>query len=300
MDYKTLQHAIALAEEGSFVRAAERVARTQSALSRSILALERDLGVTLFDRTPNGVRPTPEGQLFVERARRIVADTRALKHELAHAREEIAGSIAFGAVPALAATCLPRLLSHCVERLPRLSVTARVDVFGPLCQQLRRGEFEFVIVIPAVAGDEPDLERTPVGAVRGGGVFCRPDHPLARRKRIATRDLLAFPIAISGIDRGLERTQRSLLNLDADDPLNLRLVCDNIYVLQRVVATTDALLITLQSAMTELVATGTLVELPVEPGGDFPEYGEVAVMTVRGRSLSPAASHLIEQLRGYF
>jgi DNA-binding transcriptional LysR family regulator len=63
MDLKNFRHALALAEAGNFVRAAQLVHLTQSALSRSIQALERDLGVQLFDRISGGIKPTAAGKL---------------------------------------------------------------------------------------------------------------------------------------------------------------------------------------------------------------------------------------------
>src|SRR5690606_19580580 len=295
MEYKSLQHAVALADEGSFVRAAKKVALTQSAMSRSILALETELGVTLFDRTPGGVKPTQAGQILVERARRILAETRALKHEIAHTSTDISGAIALGSIPSLAVSCLPQLLAYGVEHLPRLRITTRIETQRPLCQLLRSEEIEFFVTIEGALRPDADIELTPIGQIRGGGIYCRPGHPLAQKETISSDDLLLFPFASGGVDASLEATQRALLNIDADTPFNLQLLCDNLFVLQRVVANTDALLITSRSAMSELVAAGALVELPTTPGPTMPEFGAVLVASLKGRTLSPAAAHLIEK-----
>ena len=78
MNLRRLEQLIALAEEGSFVRAAERTHLSQPALTRSIQHLEHDLGIRLFDRTRQGVVPTAAGQQLVDRARRVLFEVRGL------------------------------------------------------------------------------------------------------------------------------------------------------------------------------------------------------------------------------
>lgn len=69
-----LRHAIAVARQGTFSRAAKEIGLTQSALTRSVAHLERQVGYALFLRTSKGVFPTADGRDFLERATRIVAD----------------------------------------------------------------------------------------------------------------------------------------------------------------------------------------------------------------------------------
>lgn len=297
MDYKALQHAVALADEGSFVRAAEKVALTQSAMSRSIMGLEHDLGVSLFDRTPTGVRPTAAGRIFVERARRIIADTRALKDEISHGHGDMAGAIALGAAPAIAATVLPQVLAWCVDQFPKLHVAVKVETLGPLCQQLRKEHIEFFVTIEGAIRHDPDLELRPIGEIRAGALFCRAGHPLAECSSLRTEDLQPFPLAVAGTEKTLEATHRALIGAAADMPLDFRIVCDNLFVLQRVTALTDAVLVTSQGAMQELVATGTFVELPIPETATTPDVGIVLAASIKGRSLSPAAERLIEKMQ---
>ncbi|WP_084074092.1 LysR family transcriptional regulator [Demequina sp. NBRC 110052] len=82
MDIRQLEFFIAVAREENFTRAAETVYVTQSGLSASIRALERDLGVQLFDRGSYGARLTRSGEIFLPRARRILEDARAVRQEL--------------------------------------------------------------------------------------------------------------------------------------------------------------------------------------------------------------------------
>lgn len=78
MSLAQLQYFVAIAEEGSVGRAAERLHISQPPLSRQLRSLEDELGAPLFERTPRGVRLLPAGAALLGRARRILADVDAL------------------------------------------------------------------------------------------------------------------------------------------------------------------------------------------------------------------------------
>lgn len=298
MDFRSLQHAIALADEGSFVKAAEKVSLTQSAVSRSILALERELGVALFDRTPSGVRPTQAGRALVERARAIVADARSLKADISRSVDDVSGAIAFGTGPALAVMCLPRLLAYCVDVFPRLRVTAEIDALDRLHDMLRRESIEFFLAGREVMSQPaPELALAPLGSMGQSGVFCRSAHPLAGRAAMTGDDLRAYPLALAGLGDAPERAYRALMQLGEQTPLDVRVVCDNLFVLQRVAMTTDALLVTSRGATEDLVAAGDLVELPIQPPAWQFAAGEVVAVSLKRRKPTAAATHLLERLR---
>jgi DNA-binding transcriptional LysR family regulator len=75
-----IQSFVAVAEEGHVGRAARRLHLTQPPLSRQILALEDELGAPLFERTPRGMRLLPTGEVFLQHARRILAEVDAAVH----------------------------------------------------------------------------------------------------------------------------------------------------------------------------------------------------------------------------
>ncbi|MBK6454158.1 MAG: LysR family transcriptional regulator, partial [Proteobacteria bacterium] len=82
IDLRLMRHAIALARYRNFARAARALHVTQPTMSRSIAALERTLGVRLFDRNSRGVQPTEFGRLLLERGRRLLADEADLRREM--------------------------------------------------------------------------------------------------------------------------------------------------------------------------------------------------------------------------
>lgn len=298
MDFKSLNHVVAVA--GSFVRAAEQVCLTQSAVSRSISSIEEQLGVRLFDRTPAGVFLTPAGEVFVVRARHILAETRALVQAAMHDPGDIGGQVTLGAVPTLAVSCLGSLMARCVEDKPQLSLAVKVSTLPQLAVLLREHKLEFVVAISDVPGVDSAFEQQTIGTVRRGGVFCRPGHPLCCRGQVSSAELCHYPLAVSDHDRTLERFYREILGLPESEPLPIRLICDNLLLLQQVVTRTDTLLVTSQTAMTDLVEAGVFAELPVARAAPIGTPGEVVILTLKGRSLSPASRYLIGQLRELF
>src|SRR6186997_1144086 len=105
MDLKRLQHLVALADSGSFVRGAESVHLSQPAFSRSIQAAEAELGMKLFGRGGGTeLKCTPSGAFVVERARRVLQESRRLERDVALFREGMVGGVSVGVGPFVAAS----------------------------------------------------------------------------------------------------------------------------------------------------------------------------------------------------
>ena len=73
---RQLEYVVAVADTAGFGRAAQATAVSQPALSKQIKEVEEGLGIVLFERRSRGARPTPEGDLLIERARRVLAEVR--------------------------------------------------------------------------------------------------------------------------------------------------------------------------------------------------------------------------------
>src|SRR5213593_1327258 len=99
MDLTRLRHIVAVADTGSFSRAAEDVRITQPALSRSIATFEQQYGVRLFDRGRGGVSSTPAGSLVIEQARSMLSAATDLERSMRLFGKGEAGRVAFGLGP---------------------------------------------------------------------------------------------------------------------------------------------------------------------------------------------------------
>src|SRR5215208_2445025 len=96
MGFRRLSHLVALAEEGNFRKAAERVFLSQPAFSRSIQAAEAEFGMTLFERGESGVRCTPAGTFVVERARRLLDENSQFQRDVTLYKDHQIGELALG------------------------------------------------------------------------------------------------------------------------------------------------------------------------------------------------------------
>jgi len=107
MEVHQLRYFCAVAETGSFTRAAEREQVAQPSLSQQILKLEEELGVRLFDRLGRSVRLTDLGQIFLPRARAILMELRSAKEEVAEKQSSVSGPLCLGVIPTVAPYFLP-------------------------------------------------------------------------------------------------------------------------------------------------------------------------------------------------
>jgi DNA-binding transcriptional LysR family regulator len=163
--------------------AAVTLDRAPSSVSAQIRGLERSLGVTLFERTPTGMRPTGTGE-------RLVAWARRLLEQAEQARAEVAGPprrVRLGALETIAATYVPRVLARLAERRPGVEIEVRPGVSrSDLLADVVAGRLEAALVLDTgeVLGDlgfpappEPlaflDVDEVPLTLV------AAPDHPLA-------------------------------------------------------------------------------------------------------------------------
>ena len=126
MELKRMAHLVALADARHFGRAAERCHLSQPAFSRSVLAAEDELGLKLFNRETPEITCTDAGAFVVERARKLLFESRCLERDVTMYRERQIGDIAFGVGPYPAATLLLSLL--CELRASYPGINTRVEV----------------------------------------------------------------------------------------------------------------------------------------------------------------------------
>src|SRR5487761_679332 len=102
MEFHQLRYVCAIAETGSFSRAAERCHVAQPSLSQQVLKLEKDLGAKLFDRLGRSVRLTEAGRAFLPHARTVLHQTELARSEVDGRRRDARGTVIVGVIPTIA------------------------------------------------------------------------------------------------------------------------------------------------------------------------------------------------------
>ena len=142
MELRHLRYFIAIAEEGSFTRAAERLWVAQPGLSTQIRRLEAELGVQLFERHTRGVEVTPAGLLFLERARVAVAAAEAARATGRDLEAGVVGSVRLGVAGEARWRHVSDLLARFGQERPGVEVTVLEAHGGTLWRDLRDGRLD--------------------------------------------------------------------------------------------------------------------------------------------------------------
>lgn len=142
---RQLEYLVAVAEEGSFSRAAERCFVSQPTLSGQIKLLETRIGVDCFERTSRGVLVTPHGEEIVARARETIAAVDRLLAAANAETEPLAGSLRLGVVSTVTPYLMPGVVAELAREAPSLDVTLHDDVGDRLKEALRTGALDAIV-----------------------------------------------------------------------------------------------------------------------------------------------------------
>jgi DNA-binding transcriptional LysR family regulator len=289
MNLRHLEHWLALADTGSFSRAAEKLYITQSALSRSIQALEEDLGGPLVDRVGKKNELTPLGRSVLERARRIVHEAQELQQGAALLQQGGLGALRVGLGSGPGAMLMTPWLVYMAQHHPTVQVTVSRGSTALQLTQLRERQLDALVVDVRRVEAAPDLKMTQVVEMRAGFV-CRQGHPLLKRaaKGLPFDALLSFPIASIELSQEVARLLVDHYGPQANPAQMTTLQCEDIASLLDVVGQTDAIYLGILGAAREGLAQGRLVELPMQT--PLKGQARLALITLAGRTELPVMS----------
>lgn len=296
MNLRQLEVFAAVAETGSFSRAAEEVLLTQSTVSQHVAALESEMGVRLFDRTGRGAELTEAGQLFHRHARQVLVDCAELLEIMARFRGMDGPELAVGASNIPANYLIPSLLPELAARHPGVALNVVAGDSREIIDRLLRGEFTLAVV----GSRFPDqgVEFTPLTTdllllVVGGG------HPWWGRQLIDLEELATTPLLAREAGSGSGRAVEQALQAAGLSAARLRIAArlgSNEAVKQAVMAGCGAAFLSALSVQHEL-NRGELAAVAVT-GLQVERRFWLAVR--RGRSLSPAAEAFVRLLTGRY
>ncbi|MEV2214018.1 LysR substrate-binding domain-containing protein [Streptomyces sp. NPDC050997] len=177
MELRHLQHFVAVAEDQHFTRAAERLMVSQSGLSASIRALERELQTPLFVRTTRRVTLTEAGRALLSEAERILAQVRSAHEAVAAVQGVLRGTLALGTEQCIAGVHVARLLAAFRRHHPDVEIRLRQAGAGALAEEVAAGRLDLAFAVRTRA--DSDQLRSVALTSEPMTVLCHPDHPLA-------------------------------------------------------------------------------------------------------------------------
>lgn len=275
-----LRHLISLAETGSFTRSAQTLFLTQPALSRSIRALEEELGQPLFDRVGRRSLLTPFGVDAVQRARQLVADADDLAGSGRSMESIQTGVIRVGLGAGPGAMLMTPLLRTMAHSHPQVHVDIARGDTEKLVTALRARELDALVVDARALLPAPDLQVSHLVEMRGA-FMVREGHPLAGIKGpIRFAAVRQFPIASTPLSDEVARTLVERYGAQAHPASCVTLRCSELSSLVQVVQDSDAVLIAIRAA------APSLVELTLKPA--LNETARFGLVTLARRAEPPA------------
>lgn len=232
MDIRQLEMFQAVAEEGSFTKAGERLHVSQSAVSRQIKILEEELGGVLLHRSRKGVHLTHAGELLLKTANRLFRDLQDVVWQISEAHELHRGSLRLGGGMTVCIYILPKLLKKYRSLYRHVDLRVTSGTSESILRLLRNHEVDLgLLTLPIVA---KDLQVVPV-LKEEMVVVTSPSHPLSAKGSIRPRDLSRFPLIL--FEQG--SNTRKVLDqffLDEQVPVDVAMETENVEIIKSMVA----------------------------------------------------------------
>jgi len=279
---------IAVCEEGSFTRAAERENATQSGISQHVAAVERTLGVKLFERSAAGVVPTPAGLRYYKRCVEAVGQLESASEEVRGLAGAVTGDLRIGLMPTFTRAVLAPTLNDFVPRHPDVRLHIVEGYSGVLTELVMTDELDFAIV-PAFEGQVGLKSRL---LVRDREMLVSgPRRGLDPLAPVRLRDCRPFKVVIPGphnIRRRNLETYFQTHGVEVDAMLEMDAMIGTL----EFVARTDWVAVLPSLISVNDVGKGDLI---INPFDDPPLYAEFVVIQPARRTLSTQARLFLER-----
>jgi DNA-binding transcriptional LysR family regulator len=232
MDVRQLEMFRAVAEEGAFTRAAQRLHVSQSAVSRQLKLLEEELGTLLLHRTGRGVTLTATGELMLKTANRIHRDMQDVVWQISENQALQRGLLRLGGGMTVCMYILPRLLKKFRTLHKEVDLRVTSGTSEGILRLLRNHQVDLgLLTLPIV---EADLEVRPV-LKEEMVVVTAPGHPLSRERAVEPRRLGRYPLILfepgSNTRKVLDR-----FFLEHEIPVSVAMETENVEIIKAMVA----------------------------------------------------------------
>lgn len=289
MDYDQLLSFLEVAKLQSFSRAAEKIYRTQPAISAQVRLLEQECGERLFDRSGKKVQLTPAGEILQGYAQRMIDLHKEALQAVAELNHTARGKLMIGANEATCLYVLPKTFARFKESYPLVQISIYRNFSHKILQKVQEGAVEMgVVTLPVSAGN---LEVIPVSKDEVQ-VVVPASHALARSRSVTLEDVANYPLILP--KTGHTRVVLDRLLRDFRDRVQISMELASVETIKKFVGAGLGISLISRSYAQPEVAAGLLKLIPLEGQKLFRELG---LVYRRDRYLSLPAKVFIEAVR---
>jgi len=291
VDVKQLKALVTVAEVGSVTRAAELLRLVQPAVTRQIRTLEQELGVPLFERTRQGMRPTQAGTIMVDRARRALGELERARAEIQPVPGEVTGIVTVGLLESTGDLLAEPLVSAVTRDHPGVELRLLTAYSGHLQQWLDEGDLDLALLYNL--DSTPSLNALPLVRERLWAV-APPAAGLRADRPVPFTEAAAHPLVMPAAGHAL-RTLIDGAAARAGAALDIAVQTNSMRVQKRLVLAGHGWTILPGVGIAEDVAQGTLSAAPLcEPE----VWRSVVLATSRSGRTPPAVEVVARELVG--
>ncbi|MCU1732652.1 MULTISPECIES: LysR family transcriptional regulator [unclassified Pseudomonas] len=290
MDLRDLTYFETIADLGHLGRAAEKLNRSQPALSKSIQRLEESLGTKLFQRDGRRIKLTDVGELLLARGRELQRSIAETEREVRDFASGLVGTLRLGCAASMAEHLLPQLTASLLERAPELTLTLSIGQDDVLKASLRAGQLD-AIIRPLIVND-PDFETWPI-LEDEAVVVASVDHPVFSGP-ITLKDLCQYRWVLAGPTVTARRWIDNAFTSNQLPPPVVQVETNSISLLPRLIAQTRLLSFAARETLEHGHGTAWLREVPL---AQTTMRRTVAVSVRAGAYLPPAAEAMVALLK---
>ena len=247
-----LKHLIELATHGSFSQSAHKLHLTQPALSRSIKALEEELGQPLFDRVGRKNELTAFGAHIVQRARVLVDEANELHQTSLQLQKGEIGQFRIGLGSGPGAMLMTPLLMLMATEHPQAHIDISRGSTALLVQALRERTLDALVLDIRSLKPATDLKIEALQEMKGA-FMCRRGHPLAKKRKVTFAQLRDYAIASTPLSDEVARLLIEKFGAEAHPDTLVNLRCEEISSLLDVARTSDAIVLAIRASAPDLV-----------------------------------------------
>lgn len=237
---RRLVHVVATAKYGSFTAAAGSVGVTQSAITKSIAELERQLGYVIFNRTARGVTLTEEGSVFVDRTTRLLDDANELLKGKSGDKDPYAGVLRIGVCPASMEWLLVEPVALLLSRHPNIRLDISGSSFERMVQQLRTGSVDVAFGYEAAFSEQPDFRRDALAPLETT-FFVRQGHPILACGKVTAAEIAKYDIITPSLMRPYGAAFRDIYESQGVPASSRMHIIDYFPIVKKIVSRTDAI-----------------------------------------------------------